>query len=289
MSLPLAGRTIAISISESPDLAGLGLGEEHLVEAMFEFARYIVQLGGTVAYGGDLRPGGFTVNLLELAKALGERDTPPITSYVAWPLHLDLTQARKDDFKNLAAFIELPEVTGSVDSAKPLPPIDTNALLVWARNLTTMRRRMARDCDARIVLGGKVTGALGAMPGVLEEALTTLREGKPLYVLGGFGGAGRAVWDAITGRPVAALSIDAQEKGRRGYAELVEVYNAWAAATPGEETVDYGRIASELARCGTAGLHSGLSSDQLTRLANTVHGPEMISLVLAGLRARFPR
>lgn len=235
MRLPLAGRTIAISISDSPDLPGLGLGEEHLVEAMFEFARYLVQLGGTVAYGGDLRPGGFTVNLLDLSQALGERDTPPIRSYLAWPIHLELTQARKDDFKNLADFVELPEVTGTVDPGRPLPPTTVDAQLVWARNLTAMRRRMANDCDARIVLGGRLTEALGAMPGIVEEALCTMRApraaagatGKPLYVLGGFGGAGRAIWDALNGQPVPALSVGAQEHGSPGYAAFLSGYNAW--------------------------------------------------------------
>lgn len=295
MTLPFTGRMIALSISESPDLAGLGLGDEHLVEAMFEFARYIVQLGGRVAYGGDLRPGGFTVNLLQLAQALGERDTPPICSYLAWPLHLELTQARKDDFKNLAEFVELPEVTGTVDAGSPLPPRTVDDQLVWARNLTAMRRRMALDCDARIVLGGKLTGALSAMPGVVEEALTTMRvptgaagaEGKPLYVLGGFGGAGRAVWDAVCGRPVDALSVEAQERGKPGYAAFHAAYNTWAATTPGEEPVDYDRLTSDLAARGVAGLRTRLAPDQLERLATTVHGPEMISLVLAGLRAAF--
>jgi hypothetical protein len=42
---------------------------------------------------------------------------------------------------------------------------------------------------ARVLIGGKVAGASGFLPGVFEEALLALERGQPLYVLGGFGGA----------------------------------------------------------------------------------------------------
>ena len=42
---------------------------------------------------------------------------------------------------------------------------------------------------ARVVLGGKVNRYQGFLPGIFEEALLTLEHQRPLYVLGGFGGA----------------------------------------------------------------------------------------------------
>jgi hypothetical protein len=43
--------------------------------------------------------------------------------------------------------------------------------------------------DARVVLGGKVEGFSGFLPGIFEESLVTLERGRPLFILGGFGGA----------------------------------------------------------------------------------------------------
>ena len=43
----------------------------------------------------------------------------------------------------------------------------------------------------RVCLGGKTRGYQGSEPGVLEEARLALECGKPLYLLGGFGGATR--------------------------------------------------------------------------------------------------
>src|ERR1700752_4109286 len=56
-----------------------------------------------------------------------------------------------------------------------------------------MRKRMTEDCDARILLGGKVSGFEGSMPGIAEEALLAFEAKKPLFLLGGFGGCARDI------------------------------------------------------------------------------------------------
>jgi hypothetical protein len=45
---------IAVSISDSPDLAARGLGERHLCDVMVEVARHLIAAGATLVYGGDL-------------------------------------------------------------------------------------------------------------------------------------------------------------------------------------------------------------------------------------------
>jgi hypothetical protein len=50
---------------------------------------------------------------------------------------------------------------------------------------------------ARVVLGGKTEGYGGFLPGILEEALITLENRCPLYVLGGFGGAAEILARAL--------------------------------------------------------------------------------------------
>ena len=60
-------KTIGISISDSPDMKALGLGNGHLRDAMTEVATYLLASGDDLAYGGDLRENGFTWTLFELA------------------------------------------------------------------------------------------------------------------------------------------------------------------------------------------------------------------------------
>ncbi|SDM11994.1 hypothetical protein SAMN05660642_01735 [Geodermatophilus siccatus] len=67
--------------------------------------------------------------------------------------------------------------------------------------LTSLRRHITARTDARVVVGGQLSGHQGAMPGVLEEALLPLQDGRPLYVAAGFGGAAAAI-ARVLGRDV---------------------------------------------------------------------------------------
>src|SRR3974390_3045194 len=101
----LAGRAVAVSVSDSPDLAFLGFGEQHLRDATSEVARHLLIAGAHLLYGGDLRPGGFTEVLLELIARYrpevlheahdynenGESAGPAVTNYLPWPVHMSLT------------------------------------------------------------------------------------------------------------------------------------------------------------------------------------------------------
>ena len=62
-----------------------------------------------------------------------------------------------------------------------------------AAELTALRKHITQllDPGCRICLGGKTRGYLGNEPGVMEEAKLALEYRKPLYLMGGFGGAAR--------------------------------------------------------------------------------------------------
>ncbi len=62
-----------------------------------------------------------------------------------------------------------------------------------AAELTALRKHITQllDPGCRICLGGKTSGYQGNEPGVMEEARLALEYGKPLYLMGGFGGATR--------------------------------------------------------------------------------------------------
>src|SRR5258708_30592760 len=93
----LGGQTIALSISNSPDLAVLGLGKEHLDDAMTEIARHLIACGASLAYGGDLREGGFTELLFEVVNRYRlnkDSDKILVKNYLAWPVHASMTAAQ---------------------------------------------------------------------------------------------------------------------------------------------------------------------------------------------------
>lgn len=64
----LSGQRIALSVSESADLARLGLTEKHCRLVVAEVGRAIMLAGATVVYGGNLQAGGYTEILIEEAQ-----------------------------------------------------------------------------------------------------------------------------------------------------------------------------------------------------------------------------
>ena len=59
--------------------------------------------------------------------------------------------------------------------------------LTWLRHCLTMM--LSPGC--RVCLGGRTEGYQGKEPGVMEEARLALTYRRPLYLMGGFGGATR--------------------------------------------------------------------------------------------------
>jgi hypothetical protein len=257
---PLTEHAIALSISESDDMAVLGLAKEHLDDAMAEIARHLLALGARLLYGGDLRPGGFTEILFELVaryrRDAGEADARPgVTNFLAWPVHLGM---HANDIAALAGGLDGAAALVLLDLAgKPITVEQQRALVMhrpseeeWAAGLSAMRRSVTELCHGRVVLGGRVQGYKGTMPGVAEEALLALQEGRPLYVLGGFGGCARD----IAGCLGLCAGVPRQ---------------AWS----GQD---------KLARAGQ-NLRNGLTLEENEALASTPHVDQAMALVLRGL------
>lgn len=285
----LSDRVIGVSISESPDLEMRGFGPMHLQDAMVEFARYLLAGGATLAYGGDLREGGFTEILFDLVKTHNRSQKPPwerIINYQAWPIHLNLTTQQKADLKKVATFKPLnPPYYLNVDSNQFIKPDSSPNRYIWAHCLTAMRREMNRAIDARIVLGGKVSGYSGKYPGIAEEALVALRAKTPLYIIGGFGGCAHVLIQALLGKQPPELTLSAQAGASKAYGDLVDYYNTHIQMLPSAnpEPIDYEHLVEYFGRKGIRGLNNGLNQDDNRRLFETIHIPEMISLVLKGL------
>ena len=85
----------------------------------------------------------------------------------------------------------------------PEPADEAEQDYFTARCLTAMREEMTRHVDARVLLGGKTFGFQGKYPGLVEEAYLAMAAPlpRPVYLVGAFGGAARAVIDALRRKP----------------------------------------------------------------------------------------
>ena len=257
---------VGVSVSESPDLPALGLSDGHLRDAMAEIALHVLSSGRSLAYGGDLRQHGFTELLFEL---LGRYKDHPrhrrktvVTGYLAWPVHIRMTS------NELAAFSTEHEVVARLvflerngarltrEKRLELPacePDDDE----WAEGLTAMRTVMRGEIVARIVLGGRIEGYKGAMPGIAEETYLSIQAGQPVFLLGGFGGCTRDI------------------------AETMGLADRWA----GSRDDWAGR--RHFLDCSPDDCHNGLTLEENRVLARTPHIQQAVTLVSRGLRRTF--
>ena len=197
---------VEVSVSKSPDLRVLGLSDGHLRDARAEIALHVLASGRSLAYGADLRQHGFTEFLFEL---LGRYQDHPrhrskiaITNYLAWPMHIRMTSNELETFsaehRRVARLVFLARNGACLAREKRLElaarePDDDE----WAEGLTAMRTVMRGEILARIVLGGRVEGYKGAMPGIAEETYLSFQADQPIFLLGGFGGCARDIAETI--------------------------------------------------------------------------------------------
>lgn len=290
------GKLVGLSLSDVPEdhLRAHGLGPEHLTRAMVEFARFLLAAGHHLAYGGDLRGGGFTEIIHDLVKTYNDENHGPkevLVNYLAWYIHKQATAEQKARYAEAARRVEV-GLPADLSRYEAGPPDNDPATLSYirARALTEMRQRMNREIQARVILGGRLVGYGGAYPGVVEEAAIAVSTNKPLYLIGGFGGAALAIIQAIEAktpeeRPEelkADYQLDAAHNP--GYAARVEDFNSRVAES-GVDPIDYDKLAAVFMGCGVEGLsaHNGLSIEENTKLFRTPHVEEMIYLVLKGL------
>jgi len=251
-SRAIADRIIGFGISYQRDnLLARGLGLEHLRELLIRLARPLLRQGASIAYGGDWkeREDNFTYDLLRLISAeqednsLGGPDTNltigRLINHLAWPYYLDVTPAIEAQWINCCRIIRISQTQAGIAEADLATDAEARAaeksdrvLFNGAVTLSAMRRLTTEEIRitipdmpiveiippgaARVILGGKIDNYCGFLPGIFEEALLTLENGRPLYVLGGFGGAAEALARAMLGignpRPEELTAVWHQEK-----------------------------------------------------------------------------
>jgi hypothetical protein len=218
---------VGISVSEPADeeLLRLGMSELHVRHVFIEIVRHVLAAGWSVAYGGDFRARGYTEALLDLVRTY-ERTAlsgpEQVKCYLAWPRWTELSDADRAELANIATVVEVPAPTGAPDSLPQFADRSPDERLWNALALTSMRQRMAGDLGAAVVIGGRIAGQQGLVPGVVEEAGIALAAGVPLFVAGGFGGCGRLIARTLEGEKPDELSISYQLAHTHGYNELLD-------------------------------------------------------------------
>jgi hypothetical protein len=185
----LAGRRVGLSVSQSADLETLGLSERHCRLVVAEVTRAILLAGGTVVYGGRLKPEGYTRVLLDEIQRFKE-GTASVEIVLAEPEFqatsaevLDETMQRLGTLGALRFVSHDGQELSLRDKSRQADEYDA------ADAYTSMRRFVARNTDARVVVGGQLAGFKGREPGIIEEARLSLEAGAELYIAGGYGGA----------------------------------------------------------------------------------------------------
>ncbi len=165
-------------------------------------AKELWEQGATLMYGGNADKGGLTKLLTEEADKL-----PSGSLHTSWSLSLpylrwiDISGKANvsEDLKKYVSVEPVPEhVTlrrkdfkARIKEATEEPEIQK--WLSESLRQHRLRCQMNGQCIARVVIGGKLSGYSGRFPGILEETILAMHSKKPVYVIGGFGGAAAAV------------------------------------------------------------------------------------------------
>lgn len=286
----LKGKTIGISISESDNLSELGYGVPHLKDAVIEIARYILASGGKLAYGGDMRQGGFTELIFDLlAYYKADKTLQPherFYSYLAYPLSTTLTLEKQAELRQNVSFKKIVppadlQITNTNEFLKPDSPEN---LYVWTRCLTKMREEMEADCNARIFIGGRTKGFKGKCAGILEELLIALEHNHPVYLVGAFGGITKDAIEALKGNKPDSFSNE-YYFDNDDYKKMFLLFNGKHPSN----TIDYPKYLATLQQIGLNKIaeQNGLSVEDNLRLTTTPHISEVVYLILKGLTKRF--
>lgn len=297
---------IALSISESDDIERYGLRPEQLDDAMIEISRHLLARGAVLAYGGHLGSAGYTQALADLVAAHQSLSTLPplqrIENFIGWPLPFaQMPVERKAELVKLLTFVRTPRPDGvetldpQVFLAEPafFPADSPTRRYAWARGMTAMRAQQSQQTMARIVMGGKVGPTVtaqphggrqhswyaGRIPGVVEEAISSLQAGRPLYLCGAFGGAAALLVDLIEGRVRDEFSWNYQKQAPHAEA-MRTIYGE-----QGVQWWDYPDMAKYLADFGVSGLSrlNGLTEAQNRTLFQLRDVPALTALLLEGL------
>jgi hypothetical protein len=323
---------IAFSISyQRENLLARGLGLEHVRELLIRLARPILRQGASLAYGGNWKEteDNFTYDLLRLISAeqednsQGGADTSlqigMLYNHSSWPHYLDISRRIEAQWINACRIVRVTQQQAGFSQAEIASDVDLQnktprAIFNAAVTLSTMRRLMTTTMSidipgarppeeippvkARILLGGRLDGFSGFLPGIFEEALVTFESDRPLYILGGFGGAAETLANAILAggnKCPEELTVEWLTARNPNLANLLEIAHGFTMPANGRTTEEL--LAAlfafiKRARANPSGvLNTGLNTAETRELLTTRNVAVAVKLVRQGLvrMGKLPR
>jgi len=293
MRRPLAGMIVNLSISESNDSADRGFPPAQVNHVTLQVVSALFGQGAGLIFGHDWREDGVMEAVHEFAQQVQPRipltaeqsqwsSQPLLWNLVPWPDPLRLS---KDDLECLAATLRiepagLPEELTKYDKKARDKRETPLYQYLRARGLTHLRHRLTRISHARLCIGGRKSGSEGRYPGVIEEALVSLEDRKPLYLAGVLGGATQQLIEALMGKRI-----------RNDFCSPTEVHSYYSKPPIPERIPAVDRIVEReilwevFCRHGIDGLTKNnlLSKEENFRLFQTTVLDEVIQTVLIGL------
>lgn len=287
---PLNGCKIGISISEISDDYANGLSILHLQDAMVEIARYLLAGCAQLYYGGDIRYRD-DFNFVNILTCLVynhnyeyEKVKQKLMNFVPYYLRKSVPECIQSDLFQVAKF-RFMEALESIEYENTSDKLYSR--YVKARDLSNMRVKMNEEINARIVLGGKKVGYVGIYPGILEEVVLAMNSGKPLYLIGAFGGITKEIIKCIIGEESKVITREYQSS-HNGYDDFYNYYNRQA-KNKGLHEIDYVYITEMLKNKGIKGLNNGLSINDNMNLFKSTNIIYIITLILKGLLCKFSK
>jgi SLOG cluster2 len=212
---PLSGYVINLSISESEDSLAQGFPQWQVNRVTLQLVAALFGQGVSLVFGHDWREDGVMEAVYGFAREMQPPILPapkdrsleivPLQNLLPWPDSPHLPQQQLDQLTSTLAVsnVDLPIDVRHLDrEARQRGPEADIYRYVRARSLTALRERLTESSDARVCLGGRRSGSQGRYPGIIEEALLSIRQRKPLYVSCVLGGAAQQVIGAIEGTPI---------------------------------------------------------------------------------------
>jgi len=211
---PLANRAVNISISESDESVQRGFPIWQVNRVTLQVTTSLFGQGASLVFGHDWREDG----VMQAIHGFAMQVQPPVPlspvetqasghpllkNLLPWP---DKPVLSREDLERLASTLRVEEAGLPAElerfesEVRTLRTGDPLYRYLRARGLTHLRHRLNAESEARLSIGGRTEGSAGRYPGVIEEALLAILEGKPLFLAGLLGGAARQVITAIEGQ-----------------------------------------------------------------------------------------
>jgi hypothetical protein len=185
-------------------------------------------------------------------------------------------------------------------SQVPVPDDTPANRYVRARSLTVMREAMVAETNARILLGGRVSGHQGKYPGILEEAALGLGH-RPIFLIGAFGGCTRLIIQALRDKECPASLTSAFQRTTSRKArwtdaqgvmreetvtadQLFDTYRSYEGKDFDDGPIDYESIVARFIAADIHSLNNQLSDTENRELFETTDLDRIIALIIKGLR-----